>query len=393
VKRIRSSADVPRISSAAAKVPMWFSIKPLLLFPLLWWSAAAAAAPAATDLERQDEVIERPAATASMIVATRQAPPFAYKDDDGRWTGISIDLWNRIAEKNGFDFRYTELGLTEMLEAVVAARVDAAAAALTITGDRERRLDFSHPFMTAGLAIAVPHRGADPLALISRFIAPGFLLIVAGLLGLLIAVGVLIWLAERRVNGQFRQAPLAGIGSGLWWSAVTMTTVGYGDKAPTTLLGRAIAIAWMFAGLIVISSFTAAITTALTVSELDTSIDGVDDLRLKRVLALAGGTSDAFLTDHGLHHRTVGSLSEALAQLAAGDADAVVHDAPILRFEVRETFPRQLRVLPFTLRPQVYGIALPPGSRMRESVNIALIEIVRSDEWAQVLDKYLGPES
>ena len=370
---------------------MRFSIKSLLLLPLLWTWAPSPAHTAAVDPGRRDEVIEPPAAV-SMTVATRQAPPFAYKDADGHWKGISIDLWNRIAEKNGFDFRYTELDLTSMLEAVVAGRVDAAAAALTVTGDRERRLDFSHPFMTAGLAIAVPHRGADPLALISRFMAPGFLLVVAGLLALLIAVGVLIWLAERRVNGQFRQAPLSGIGSGLWWSAVTMTTVGYGDKAPMTLLGRAIAMVWMFAGLIVISTFTAAITTTLTVNELDASIEHLDDLRLKRVLALAGSTSDRFLAEQGLHHRTVGSLSEALAQLAAGEADAVVHDAPILRYEVSATFPQQLQVLPFVLRPQAYAIALPPGSNVREAVNVALIEIVRSDDWTAVLNTYLGPE-
>lgn len=76
------------------------------------------------------------------------------------------------------------------------------------------------------------------LALIGRLISPRFLAVIAALLALLIGVGVLIWLAERRVNAQFQRDPLSGIGSGLWWSAVTMTTVGYGDQAPTTLLGR-----------------------------------------------------------------------------------------------------------------------------------------------------------
>jgi ABC-type amino acid transport substrate-binding protein len=327
-----------------------------------------------------------------MTIATREAPPFAYKDGDGHWTGIAVDLWNRIAARHGFDFRYVELGLTEMLDAVVAGRVDGAVAALTITSDREQVLDFSHPFHTAGLAIAVPHRNAYPLALLARFMSPGFLAVVAALLALLIAVGILIWLAERRANTQFRQAPLPGIGAGLWWSAVTMTTVGYGDKAPATTLGRVIAMVWMFAGLIVISTFTAAITTALTVNELDASIEGVDDLRLKRVVALSGSTSERFLADERIGHRTVGTLAEALEQLSEGQADAVVHDEPILRYEIAEGFAQQLRVLPFTVRRQDYGIALTRGSDIREPVNIALLEIIRSDDWVATLNGYLGAD-
>jgi ABC-type amino acid transport substrate-binding protein len=327
-----------------------------------------------------------------MTIATRHAPPFAQKDADGQWSGIAIELWGRIAARNGYDFHFIELGLAEMLDAVAAGRVDGAVAALTITSDREEQLDFSHAFHTSGLAIAVPHRNASLLSVLPRFLSVEFLAIVAGLLALLLTIGVLIWLAERRANTQFRQAPLSGIGSGLWWSAVTMTTVGYGDKVPMTAWGRAIGMVWMFTGLIAISTFTAAITAALTVNELDSSIDGIGDLRLKRVLVLHGSTSESLLADEGIRHRTVGTVGEALEQLAGGQADAVVHDAPILRHEIAKAFPDQLKVLPFILTRQVYGIGLPPGSEIREPVNIALLEIIGSGEWLAVLDEYLGAE-
>jgi ABC-type amino acid transport substrate-binding protein len=355
------------------------------------WIPPAAAEPAEVDAGVR-QVAAAPLPAAAMTIATRHAPPFAYKDADGAWSGIAIELWNRIARQNGYDFELVELGLTDMLEAVSAGRVDGAVAALTITSEREERFDFSHAFHTSGLAVAVPLHNASLLSALARFLSPEFLAIVAALLALLIVIGVLIWLAERRANAQFQGQPLSGIGSGLWWSAVTMTTVGYGDKAPRTVLGRVIGMVWMFAGLIVISTFTAAITTALTVNELDASIDGLEGLRLKRVLVLQGSTSDSFLTEEGIRHRTVGTLAEALGKLADGQADAVVHDAPILRHEISDRFAQRLRVLPFTLTRQDYGLALPPGSAMREPVNVALLEIIGSGDWLDILRDYLGPE-
>ena len=370
---------------------MRYPLSRLLLVPVLCWAVQVGAQVEEAGSALPTRVAEADP-PAMMTIATRQVPPFAFKGVDGQWSGIAIELWNQIADENGFDFQYTELGLTEMLEATAAGRVDAAVAALTITSDREQLLDFSHAFHASGLAMAVPQRSGDLLALIARLMSPGFLAVIGALLALLIAVGVLIWLAERRANAQFHRAPLSGIGSGVWWSAVTMTTVGYGDKAPTTLLGRSIGMVWMFAGLIAISTFTAAITTALTVNELDSSIDSIDDLRLKRVLALSGSTSDQFLADHGIRHRRVDDLSDALMLVAQGKADAVVHDAPILRFEIAEAFAHQLRVSPVLLRRQQYGIALPPESELREPANVTLLELIRSDTWMKILDRYLGPE-
>lgn len=366
-------------------------MKRVLPFLLVCWLAPLGAEPAGVSGAAPSATNES-GSTANMVIATRQAPPFAYQEADGRWAGIAIELWERIAAQNGYDYQYRELGLTEMLDAVAARRVDAAVAALTITGEREQRFDFSHGFHTTGLAIAVPVRNANLLSALGRFMSPQFLGIVAALLALLIVIGVLIWLAERRANAQFQREPLAGISAGLWWSAVTLTTVGYGDKAPVTVLGRVLAMLWMFAGLILISAFTAAITTALTVSELDAAIDGIEDLRFKRVLALADSTSDRFLAAEGIRHRTVGDLTEALRKLADGEADAVVHDAPILRHQVSEAFAQRLRVLPFTLTRQVYGIALPGGSRIREPVNVALLGVIGSSEWPEILTDYLGTD-
>jgi polar amino acid transport system substrate-binding protein len=330
---------------------------------------------------------------APLLVATREVPPFAMRVDGG-WEGIAIELWARVAEKLGRSFELREMGLQEVLAAVERGTVDAAVAALTITSEREADVDFSHPFHTSGLGIAVHQRaGTGWAGIIARLFSERFVVVLASLLGLLATVGVLVWLAERRRNPQFHAGPVKGIGSGLWWSAVTMTTVGYGDKAPVSLAGRLIAMIWMFASVIIISSVTAAIATALTVDKLEQRINGVNDLYTVRVATVAGSTSEAFLSQRLIHHQTLGSLAEALQRLREGRVDAVVYDAPILRYLVAENDRDQLAVLPQVLQRQDYGFAFPTGSPLREQVNRALLDIIRSPEWQRLLERYLGSAS
>jgi voltage-gated potassium channel len=52
-----------------------------------------------------------------------------------------------------------------------------------------------------------------------------------------------------------------GFLDGIWWAIVTASTVGYGDIAPVTFLGRAIAVVLMLTGVGLISTLAASITT------------------------------------------------------------------------------------------------------------------------------------
>lgn len=327
-----------------------------------------------------------------VIIATRQAPPFAIKTETG-WGGITIELVRRIADERGFRLELREMGLSEMLDAVANGGVDAAAAALTITADRERELDFTHPFYTSGLGIAVPQRSEITwFSALKRAASGAFLQSLVALLAVLTLWGVLVWLAERSRNDQFSKKPVRGIGSGIWWSAVTMTTVGYGDKSPITLTGRIIGLVWMFTSIIVISGFTAAIASSLTIDRLGEVVVGLEDLYGKRVLTVPASTSADFLDRELVHYRSVPTADQALDELAAGRADAVVYDVPILRYLVTESHADDLQVLPKLYMRQDYGIALPPQTPFREELNRQILRIITETEWARMLEGYLGRE-
>ena len=181
-----------------------------------------------------------------------------------------------------------------------------------------------------------------------------------------------------------------GLGASFWWAAVTMTTVGYGDKAPVTLGGRVIGFIWMFAAIILISSFTAAIATSLTVSQLSSSVKGLEDLPNVRVATLANSASSVFLRKENIGFKRLESVEKGLSQLASGDLDAFVYDKPILQYLTKNNFDDSILILPEVIERQDYAIALPENSAQREKINTALLRVIETDEWQEILDNYLG---
>lgn len=332
------------------------------------------------------------ASNESLVVGIKEAPPFAIKTADGSWEGISVELWRRAAEALEVRYEYRELELEAMLEQVESGRIDIGIGALTVTPEREQVMDFSHPFYHTGLAIVTARRSDNPWLAVARgFVSGAFLKTVGALIMVLLVVGALLWLAERKRNtAQFHGDPVRGLGDGFWWSAVTMTTVGYGDKAPVTPLGRALAVVWMFAAIVIISGITATITSALTVSQLETPLQGPEDLPDVRVATLDSSTSARYLAERRIAFSTVDGLSAGLEAVMAGRFDALVYDAPLLRYHVNREFKGELAVLPETFMRQDYGFAMPSGSALRERINRSLLAEIKSSSWQDILYRYLG---
>lgn len=325
-------------------------------------------------------------------VATTAAPPFVIEGADGSLSGIDVELWGRVAERLGVRTRWEVMSVPEALDAVRAGEADAAMAALTISREREATLDFSHSYYNTGLGIAVlkgPSGGLGLIALAKGLLSPAFLQAVGALALVLLISGLLMWVFERKANAQQFKSGVVGLGDGFWWSAVTMTTVGYGDKAPVTFGGRLVALVWMFTSIIIIAAFTGSIASAITVGALDGKVTGPEDLDDVRVAAPEGTTAYDYLTSNGVRPVGVGLIEDAFDLLEAGEVEAVVHDAPVLRSLAQQK--PDVRVLEATFAPQSYGVALRQGSELREDINRAILAETSGRDWNDLLERYLGP--
>ena len=331
-------------------------------------------------------------ARSKLIVGTKDSPPFSFRGNDGSWEGISVELWQKIAQDLDLEYELKEMTLGGLLDGVADNSLDLSVAALTVTAEREKRMDFSHPFFSTGLGIAISKdAGGGWDDVIRGLFSRGFLHLLLSLATLLLICGLLIWIFERRGNSeQFDDRPVKGIGSGFWWAAVTMTTVGYGDKAPKTFAGRLVGLVWMFAGIIMISSFTAAMTSSLTLSTLGSVISGPESLYNVKVATVSNSTSEKYLNRQGVSFQTVANVEEGLQYLAAGRVNAVVYDAPILQYLVHQKYSDSLTVLPGTFERQDYAIALSQGGKLREKINRVLLAKLREPWWRETNRRYLG---
>lgn len=87
------------------------------------------------------------------------------------------------------------------------------------------------------------------------------------LLVLLMALvaGIVIWFLDTDANpDEFPTSYFKGSANGFWWSFISMTTVGYGDKSPVSFKARTFAVAWILIGLCVYGILSGAITNAVT---------------------------------------------------------------------------------------------------------------------------------
>lgn len=318
-----------------------------------------------------------PGPAAVLRVGASEEPPFALRDSSGEWQGMAIDLWREIAGDLGLAYRFVDLPSDPVatVQALREGRVDLVALGVAVTPELAREVSYSYPYYPSALALAFrSERTSTAWAVVHFLFSREFAYVMGGLLFLTLLAGILIWLVERKENpDHFGGKTLHGIGSAFWWAAVTMTTIGYGDKVPRTPKGRAIALVWMFVGVVLVSFFTAWVTAAVAVEKVSNRALQHRSLEELRLGCVKGGVGEKFLAGEKIRALAFPTAGDCLAALAAGKIDAVVVREPTLRYLVRTTYAGEIDIVPRPLERIDYAFAFPRGSPLLGPVNEAII--------------------
>jgi ABC-type amino acid transport substrate-binding protein len=309
--------------------------------------------------------------------------------DNDTWEGVSIELWRRVAEKLNIRYEFVQLNEFTAEESLVQGNVDVLALA-NANPNTNNTLNLSQIYYTDHLGMAVPQ--TQTISSITKaFFSPRFWQIVAILSIMLLVVGGLIYFIERSANDEGfggKRSVWQGIGSGFWWAGVTLTTIGYGDKAPVTFWGRTIAMFWMLVSMAVTAVFTATLVSIMG-QPGSNSVSFPGDLRKMNIGAITNTPAASYLQEERVKYKEYTNLGEALSDAQTNNIDGVVAGVSAMRYQITENNNLTLRIETKQVLPHFYAFGFQKNSHLYQPINQALLEIITTKSWQQELNRYI----
>jgi polar amino acid transport system substrate-binding protein len=263
--------------------------------------------------------------------------------------------------------------------------VDIGIAAISITEQREEVLDFSVPMFRAGLQILAPAApGLSVVDTIISLLQPSILQFVLLAALFVIGVGLLIWLVERYLARR-QNRPRPGFAETMYDTASSFLKEDQVGNRGQSLTGRFLTLVWLCLAVMFGIMLEGIVTAHLTIEQLNSQVQGLNDLYDKRVYTVEGSTSADFLTGFGLDVVTVPSVEEAFDTVMRGGADAIVYDAPVLDYLAATRGNGRVQTIGDPFRLEYYGIALPQDSPLKEPIDRALLSIMEDGTYERLL--------
>ncbi len=328
----------------------------------------------------------------TLIVGYNINAPFIYKVK-GKLEGLSYRLWQKITADDDTFYKIEYHPLDSLLLGLSNGSIDIGLSPLTITHNRSINIDFSVPYYVSNSTALVKKLTIkQKIARFFESINILNLLKILGLLLLLLSVfGFLVWVFERKKNDEFGKG-INGFWNGLWWSAVTMTTVGYGDKSPKTVGGRVIGLIWMFAAIILISSITAGISSSLTVKKLSWSNDDLSAFKEHTIGTVKNSATERKLLDNYYNNlKTYLTFNELIDGLINDEVQIVAYDEPLLRFVINDNEEfKDYELLNIRFNQSLYamGFSKKLNARKKAEISRRILEYSESNDWKILLSKY-----
>lgn len=309
---------------------------------------------------------------------------------DGKYTGFDIELWEEIARDIGVKSDYRVTDQSGIFSDLIQGRADVGFSCITITPEREKRIDFSHHYMDSGLRILILNKEGFSLAESVKSVFSPLVLKSLGYLGLFIFIcGNMVWWIERGEHFISKRY-IPGIFESFWYVLVTMTTVGYGDVVPRRWAGRVMAFLIMVIGISFFGWAVAQLSSVITFQRLHSDIRSPKELRGRVVATVEGTTSVSALNRLGAIAAPAKTFEDACELLLQEQVEAVVFDSPsILYYEAHDGAGKVRAVGPI-FDIQYYGFLFPEGSGLRESVNRSLLKLRENGIYDRIYNKWFS---
>ena len=324
-----------------------------------------------------------------LSVGVTNSPPFIIIEND-EISGITIDLWNVISDSLNVNYHFVQTDYEKVVTNISEGEINISIAPMAINSSHADSTFYTQPFYITSMCVAVEnHYESGFVTIVKNLFSLSFLKTIGLLLLINFSIGTLIWLAERKNNPAFDNK-VNGIIDGFWWSWVTMTTVGYGDKSPQSKNGKILATIWMLVAILIISGFTATISSELTTKRLQNNVSNLHDLYKMKIGCVEGRNTSIYLDYKHIKHKKYSSFEEAFEALEKGEINALVDDGATLNYyfnKKEKSLTKKITLIELPNNKEYYCF-MSSQPYLVNKINPYLLSFLESEEWNKLLKKY-----
>ncbi|KAK9698201.1 hypothetical protein RND81_08G088600 [Saponaria officinalis] len=318
-------------------------------------------------------------------------------------SGFCIDIFEAVMKNLSYSHHYqyipyanpdgTLAGLyDELVYQVFLQKYDVVVGDIAIVANRSSYVDFTLPYTESGVTMVVPARDDKQSAWV--FLKPLTWELWVAILCAFLFIAFAIWVLEHRINEEFRGPPLHQAGTYLFYS-FSMMVFAQRENVLSNL-SRCVVVVWVFVVLVLTQSYTASLTSMLTVERLQPTVTSVDELRSTG--AYVGFQDGSFvrglLLQKGFHesklvsYNTIDNLVDLLSKGSGnGGIAAVFDEIPYMRIFIA-AHPSKYIMMPPIYKTDGFGFVFQKGSPLVSEVSGAILRVTEADEMSTIAKKW-----
>ncbi|XP_022756262.1 glutamate receptor 2.8-like [Durio zibethinus] len=322
--------------------------------------------------------------------------------------GYCIDVFDAVMAKMPYAVPYEYVpfatpegksagSYNDLMDQVYYGNYDAVVGDTTIVANRSLFVDFTLPYTESGVSMVVPIRG-NKKKNAWVFLKPltWDLWVTSGCF--FVFIGFVVWILEHRINEDFRGPPAHQVGTSFWFSFSTMVFAH--RETVVSNLARFVVIIWCFVVLVLTQSYTASLTSLLTVEQLQPTVTDINELLKRRESVglpdgsfvegiLLGLKFDKFQLKK---YKSPEELYELFAKGSTnGGISAALDEVPYINLFLAKHCGKYTK-LETTFRTDGFGFVFPKGSPLVADVSRAILNVTQRDKMEQIQNSWLKNE-
>ncbi|KAI8525620.1 hypothetical protein RHMOL_Rhmol13G0244300 [Rhododendron molle] len=312
--------------------------------------------------------------------------PSSENPNEKNYTGFCIrvfeEVQNRLEHRSRYEFVEFNGAYNDLVANVADKTYDAAVGDITILASRWEEVDFTEPFTESGLSMVVP---VKPSTKAWIFLEPFTLGMWLATAAVLVYTMFIVWFVEHRSNPDFSGQWNDQLGNALWFTFSSLF-LAHREKIKSNY-ARIVVVVWLFLALVLTQSYTANLTSMLTISRLQPKL-------LSH--AKVGCDENEFMrkyVEDVLNYKNVSLISDGDQYLRAfetGNISAAFLEIPYAKVFVNR-YCRKFTIIGTTYRFGGFGFVFQKSSPLTANVSKAILQLSEDGTLKRLEEQWLTP--